>query len=194
MPQRLDAATKDLVTTEQRHRAATRDALNVEPRVEMNPELFFPRRMFDGDLLPPVPIPPQFRREPMAVGTQMGRAIDSLLKIAPQLRGQLPAITPGPTAASMREMVRSDMAPDRFEGTTLMGVTDKSDAHYNEIGINPSLLRPSSPTRDLEQTLVHEAKHVVGGGEGAAEAAEATTPHFLPWSPIVAFLQKVGVR
>lgn len=126
-----------------------------------------------GDPLPPVPDASPFRRPPMVLGSDpdLLEAVDRLLYVAPELRGQLPSISQGHTGGSMRLHTRSGLPPDAFGESTLLGVTERGGA----IGLHPGL-RSNSLDRlgdmergHLDETLGHEAAHAVGYGEGDAE-------------------------
>lgn len=167
--------------------AALREQLNRPP--EWSPataHLFHPASRAFGEELPRVPHAPAFRPEPLVVGQHLQRPVESLLRLAPELRGQVSSVVAGPTRGSMSAMVEDGLRPDQFEGTTLGGITDRRASHRGQVGINPS-----SRGAELDDTLGHEFRHVVGGDEDEAQAAGALTSKArAAWSPISAFMQR----
>lgn len=108
-----------------------------------------------------IPPAPAFRKGPNVVGSpQLAKTVDDILKQFPQLRGSIHNIIGGPTAGSMRTMIHSNLKPDEFLNTTLLGVTDHS--RNNEIGV-------SEPNK---YTLLHEMSHAKGQNEGGAQTVE----------------------
>ncbi len=117
--------------------------------------------------LPVVPPPSMFQPDPFVVGSpEESRLAKTLLDLDPTTKQRVKNIHFGPTAASMRQMVRSELPIDRFAGTTLLGIIDQSKGHEGEIGINPGLAGMKSLN-----TMGHEIGHAAGYGEEGAEKA-----------------------
>jgi hypothetical protein len=135
--------------------------------------------MLDENNLPDVAPPSWFQPDPLVVGQPgMSRAAKSLMDLDPVTKSRVSSIIQGPTHASMREMVRSDLPPDMFAGTSLLGVTDLRSMPF-QVGINPGM--PNDETLD---TLVHELGHVSGYGEKGAQGAQAVAGTLQPSSDV----------
>lgn len=121
----------------------------------------------NGKMLSPgnAPMPSIFRSEPIVVGKELGQAVNQLLTAAPNYRGHIKSVVPGPTYGSIRNMVSSGMQPDEFMDTTLAGVASSGAGHEGEIGINPGLVF-------YPPVLAHEVSHLAGNYEDNAEIAE----------------------
>ena len=119
------------------------------------------------------PAPPAFRPEPVVVGTELARAVQRLLNIAPELRGRIKSVIQGPTNASITDMINSDLPPDEFENTNLLGITDQRPKHVGEIGISPKLdnTDPTAHAYSLDDALAHEFAHIAGFSEAGAQMA-----------------------
>jgi hypothetical protein len=118
------------------------------------------------------PHPPMFRKEPTVVGSELGRTVQHMLNVAPELRGQVRSVVQGPTRGSADMMIQSGFAPTRFDDTTLLGVTDMAPDRKGEIGINPKLSNTGPKDNySLKEVLGHEFAHAVGYEEPAAQIA-----------------------
>jgi hypothetical protein len=122
--------------------------------------------LMDGEL--PAP-PPIFRPEPTVIGRpELIEAVEKMLAIAPELRGRVKSIVGGHTTASMEKHMDSELPPDFFGRTNLMGIFDKGK---QEIGINPSIEGHAAGSGfGLLPTLAHELLHSAGHDEYNARA------------------------
>jgi hypothetical protein len=120
------------------------DKYRVSIRQDIDPESAIP------------PTAPAFRPYPdVRGGPEFSRLVDTLLKRVPELRGAAKQVVHGHTDGSMKDHMYSDLPPDDFGNTNLMGVTD---TNTKSIGINPNMNAPE----DLMSTLSHEYAHAAG--------------------------------
>ena len=166
--------------------AALRELLNVRPKVEEygGNEDIFPK-LPTG--LPPVAKPPIFRPYPKVVGSpQLARDLDSLLKVAPELQGQLKSVdVMGPHFFQMIADRGNNLATQLNSpwATNLGGVTNRET---KEVEMNPILMpithtnihdplsidEPAgSETYEQLPTLAHELAHAAGHMEVKADEA-----------------------
>ncbi len=109
------------------------------------------------------PTPPQFRRASPIIGnSQSARTADNLFKLFPNLKDSARQITIGPTEDTIHSMIESKLDPDRFSGTTLLGVANR---RTKNVSINPDVADDSA-------TLLHELSHTQGKNELQARAIE----------------------
>lgn len=116
--------------------------------------------------LPNVPRPSMFQRDPLVVGSPANATMaKNILDLDPKTKSNVSSVTFGPTKGSMDEMVRSNINPGHFEGTSLLGVYGLDN---HAIGVQPGM----SQKENLD-TLIHEIAHAAGYGESGAQKAES---------------------
>jgi len=123
------------------------DNPDVPPKLPAQPSRFQPDK--------PVIGPPIFAQEAR-----------TLMDIDPRTKQNVSKIVQGPTGGSMKEMNRSKLPMDTFQGTNLMGVYSPS---AKEIGVQPGI-------DTWYNTLVHELAHASGYGEDGAVEADTLLP------------------
>lgn len=103
------------------------------------------------------PPPSAHRPEIPVVGDKdLAREMYMYAKKHPRIAGNVSRVSLGPTSASMRKMVNSNLPIDEFENTNLLGIYDLNN---RGIGINP-VFNEYSPQRS--QVLGHELGHSLG--------------------------------
>ena len=172
--------------------AALRELLNVRPKVEEygGNETIYPK-LPTG--LPPVAKPPMFRPYPKVTGSpQLARDLDSLLRVAPELQGQLKAVdVMGPHFFQMISEL-GDNPSELLKAPWATNLAGTTNVKVKEIGMNPILMpitradihdplsmdEPArSETYEQLPVLAHELAHVAGHMEAKAdEAAQLAHP------------------
>jgi len=115
------------------------------------------RMMYPDEPLPYVDPPNNRRPEIPVVGDKdLAREVYMYAKKHPEIEGNVSRVSLGPTSASMRKMVQSNLPIDAFEGTNLLGIYG---IHDKGIGINPGYPVYSPERSDI---LGHELGHSSG--------------------------------
>ena len=117
-----------------------------------------PREMVDpGEGLPPVPRPESsgiFKPDPpMAVSPRLAKFGTKLLDKNLNTKNQVSRVVSGPTKGTMDFMKYAGVEPDRFIGTSILGM-------YGDGNKNKDIaLQPGLGTFEDEQVLSHELGH-----------------------------------
>lgn len=153
-----NAKTEDLVNL---LRTTLNNPSSELPSNEMN-KFYIPRKDVGSDEMT-IPTAAPFRQPPEIRGDSTGmvnRQANEFLRFAPQLRGRIPNITFGPNKDVMNVLDRSNMDPEQFQDSTLLGTTSSKD---NAIALNPSLRERARGFDDsLPEVMGHEFTHASG--------------------------------
>lgn len=119
--------------------------------------------------LPQVPPPPMFRNATEVIGgPKLQQSVESLLRVAPELRGKINRVQAAPTSSSMRRAMRSDIDVSDLPFSNLLGQWDPDN---KSIYINPRItgdVQYGGFYEDpLESIIAHEFGHAAGYGHGS---------------------------
>lgn len=109
-----------------------------------------------------VPHPPQFQPAPQVVGTDVARALDQLMHIAPALQGRINRVQYGPTL-DMQDAINGDYKSDDLPRLSVLGLTNTKTGNISlNPRIDPTLYGLDDPEYRFMPTLAHEATHAAG--------------------------------
>lgn len=165
MPEKLKPSTLTFGPSEE----AIRELLN-KPAI---PKMSYPSILDEG--IPQVQHAPMFRKNafPLVVGKpETARLVESLLNIAPELRGTFRKIQVGPSEDVMPQLINSGFNADEFPITNLLGTTNLKTRN---ISLNPRLEDEKS-NQFMIETLLHELTHAGGYGETYAYPMQENAP------------------
>ena len=119
---------------------------------------------WDWNSRPEVEPAPPFRSAPEMRTTdrQALKAMQNLLRIAPELQGRIKSVQMGPNRDVIGDMLGAGLNAQGYP-SNLLGTYQ-----HGQITLNPRLTGPE----EIEDTLTHEAAHAAGANERRAEEVE----------------------